>query len=222
MYLFYPIYCVACNESAPANQQIFCTHCLTQLPFTNHLENQDNLLALRFKGRQNVEFSGALFEMHKKGIIAKMIYAIKYGGRKDIAFELGKHLAKQLVDQNKILDWDYLVTVPLHKRKIKKRGYNQSEEFAKGMQSELNIPILGDSLIKRNHTDSQTQRNRQERISNVFDSIEVQHKTNLNGKHLLLVDDVVTTGATLDACMIKLNEFQDVRFSIAIIALAKH
>lgn len=221
-YLLFPKYCIACDRNAPAEHHAFCVHCMIDLPFTTHLLAKDNLLALRFKGRQDLQFAGSIFEMYKKSQIATIIHKVKYNGRKEIAFELGKFYGEQLKNLAGEYEWDGIMPVPLHPKRERWRGYNQSMEFAKGIQDALGLPIYDQVLIKHIHTKSQTAQNRRNRLNNVFDSISLSKSEDLKGKHILMVDDVVTTGATLDACMIKLKERYDLKFSIAIIALAKH
>jgi len=221
VFLFYPEYCVSCSDEVPVNEHIFCMNCLFHIPYTDHFKNPENDFMFHFLGRQKLEFAIALFQMQKGGRVHSMISKLKYKRRKDIGLAIGKMFGEQLVDSDKYSDIDYIIPVPLHKRKLRKRGYNQSEVFADGISSVTTCSVNTHCLIKISRTDSQTSKNRNQRLENVFDSYLLRDKELLENKHVLLVDDIVTTGATLEACILKLKEIPGIRISLGAIAITE-
>ena len=222
LYLLYPEYCLSCNSEAPARLQLFCIPCLSKLPFSDHFSVREHELYLRFLGRQEIIFSAALFDMYMGGAVHRIIYNFKYHRKRQIGVLLGEYFGKRLETQNVASTIDFIIPVPIHKQRLRKRGFNQSLEFAKGIHKVLDIPILQNILIKQKSTSSQTKKGRRNRLDNVKDSFYLNTPETIREKHILLVDDIVTTGATLDACIMKIRESIDATFSIAIIALTKH
>jgi len=221
VFLFYPEYCVSCTVEVPAKEHLFCIDCLFHIPYTDHFENTDNDFIFHFLGRQKLEYATALFQMQKGGRVHTMISKLKYKRRKDIGFALGKMFAEQYVSSKHFTPFDLIIPVPLHKSKLKARGFNQSEVFANGIASIINCPVHTDCLIKNTSTDSQTSKNRNQRLENVFDSYLLRSTELLENKHILLVDDIVTTGATLEACVMRLKQVPGVRISLGAIAITE-
>ena len=218
--LFYPQLCLICEESLLKHEEFVCATCLHQTPKTDCFTLKENEVSKRFWGRVQLENAAALFIFNKEGNAQKIIHTLKYEEGKNIGIFLGKQLAYAINESDFFNDIDLIIPVPLHQEKQKLRGYNQSDFLAKGMSEILKIKIDQKSLIRIANTDSQTKRKRFSRWENMMQSFALKNPLELQGKHILLVDDVVTTGATLEACAQKLLEIDGVKVSIATIAVA--
>jgi len=222
VYLFYPNLCLACEEQPPPNGEIICLKCQYNLPKTDFHKEKNNLFTERLFGRIPLQASAALYYFVKGGLTQKLIHNLKYKGKYEVGLRLGKIYGEQLKSSENFKTVELIVPVPLHPRKEKIRGYNQSDAFAKGLSETLGIPWLKDGLVRREFTDTQTKKNRLERLENVRKAFQIGNKEELIGKHILIVDDVLTTGATLEACSEKILELTDTKVSLATIAIAKH
>jgi ComF family protein len=216
----YPSLCESCHERYVLKSELFCTHCLYQLPFTNFSYEDENIFTRHFWGRIPIQYGHALFYYVKKGPVPKMIKRIKYKNEPELAIRIGQeyghHLKTQGIDQSV----NYLIPVPSHKKKIRQRGYNQAALLCKGMSRVLGIPILSDVLIRTEYNSSQTTKTRNERVQNLSNSFSVQQNPFTSNDHVLLVDDVLTTGATLEACgAALLAEAPEISLSLACLAL---
>ena len=216
--LFYPTVCAGCNETLFRNEHILCTSCLYNLPRTNFHRDSVNEVAQIFWGRTRVENATAYLYFQKKGIVQSILHKLKYKGEKEVGIFMGKIYGFELCETS-YSQIDVIIPIPLHIRKYKARGYNQSELLAKGLAEALNKPVDLKSLRRRIANPTQTRKHRYERWLNVNEVFEVIKPANLIGKHILLVDDVVTTGATLESCANVLLECENTRVSI--VALAK-
>jgi ComF family protein len=147
-----------------------------------------------------------------------MLHALKYKSKPEVGHLLGKWYGADLKKTNTFADCDYIIPVPLHKKRLRKRGYNQSEYFARGLSEELNIPVLTDVLLKKHFTETQTYKTREERWQNTLHSFEIKNGELLKDKNILLVDDVITTGATTEACILQLQEASNAPVYVASIA----
>ncbi len=221
IFLFFPEYCISCSDSVPIEDHVFCISCLFHIPYTDHFDNFDNDFIFHFIGRQNLEYAAALFQMQKGGRVHTMIAKLKYKRRQDIGFALGKIFGEFYKQSFFCDDCDYIIPVPLHSKKLKRRGYNQSEVFAKGIAEVLNCKVNTVCLQKTIRTDSQTSKNRNQRLENVFESFVLRNSELLENKHVLLVDDIITTGATLEACVMRLNQIPGIRISLGAIAITE-
>jgi ComF family protein len=219
--LIYPRVCVACDGSLFKHEQHICNKCYVTLPKTNYHLQKDNPLQKVFYGRADVTTASSFLFFQKKGMVQKMLHALKYKGKSEVAQLLGKWYAEDLKQSNTSLAFDYIIPVPLHKKRQQKRGYNQSEYFAKGLNEVLGIPILTNVLIKKHFTETQTHKTREERAENIMQSFSIEHAETIHNKNILLVDDVITTGATLEACIIQLQKSTNVNVSVASIAYAQ-
>lgn len=216
--LFYPRICVVCGNSLVRNEEILCTYCKFKLPKTNFHLIRDNPVNRLFWGRVQVEAATALLHFFKGGQVQRLMHHLKYKNRKDVGVFLGKLLAMELKKSFLFTGLDIIVPVPLHPRKQKIRGFNQSELICRGLSQALNLELNTGDLQRIKHVSSQTRKSRYDRWLNVGEVFAVKDPLALSGKHILLVDDVVTTGATLEACVAALRKNPQTKVSIATIA----
>lgn len=219
--LIFPDLCQACRVNLVNGEELLCTDCRYNLPFTNFHQKPDNIVAQQFWGRINVEAAYALCYFIKGGKMQHLMHQFKYKGVQKIGHLLGNIAGDQLVQNPLFNSIDIIIPVPLHKSRQKQRGYNQSTCFAEGISEKLNKPVVVNNLVRERATATQTQRTRFLRFENmqeVFRVIDAQH---LKNKHVLLVDDIITTGSTLEACGAELLKIQGLKLSIATIAYAE-
>jgi ComF family protein len=217
--LFYPNNCACCNNVLKNQEKTICMICLIELPRTNFYEDLENPIARLFWGRVQLAYGLSVFQFNQHGKLQKLIHALKYQGNTHVGEVLGVELAKDLANMKGIDLPDYIIPVPIHDKKRKIRGYNQSEHITIGMLKVLtNAKMDINSLIRRSNTDSQTKKSKYQRWENVSDVFELVNYQHLEGANILLVDDVVTTGATIESCAIKLKEIPGVKVSIAALA----
>jgi len=221
MGLFFPNSCRLCGKTLHQQEEILCTTCSYKLARTNFQHLQQNPVMEIFSGRLPLVSATSLLFFSKGGRTQQLIHKLKYKGNREIGIYLGEMLGSQLNDSLLFNTADAIVPVPLHPRKEHKRGYNQSGLICEGMASRMDARLFSDVLFRKVHTTSQTKKTRYERWENVKDTFEVKKGKRLEGKHVLLVDDVITTGATLEACGNKLLEIPGVRLSIASLAYAQ-
>lgn len=214
--LVYPRTCSGCQENLFKHEQHICNQCYVSLPKTNYHLLKENPVQKIFYGRADVALAGSFLFFEKKGNVQKMLHALKYRGKPEVATILGNWYAQDIKEHYK--DYDYIIPVPLHKKRLQKRGYNQSEYFANGLSQHLNIPVLTDVLIKTKFTETQTYKTREERVENTLTSFQVKNPEIISEKKVLLVDDVITTGATTEACIIQLQKSAKTKVSVASIA----
>ena len=218
--LFFPRKCNHCGNNLDKTESEICKRCLFEIPKTNFHTDIENPVNKTFWGRVNIEQATSAFYFTKKSILQNLLHHIKYHGKKELAAELGKYLGNELATVKSYRTCDVIVPVPLHPAKKKKRGYNQSEWIAKGISGKMNIPVNTVALKRHVNSKSQTKKNRAERWENVHAAFSVQTNEEFPYKHVLLVDDVITTGATLEACAAQLLDNLNVKVSIASLAYA--
>lgn len=216
--LIYPRICAGCSHSLFKHEQYICNKCYISLPKTNYHLQKENPIQKTFYGRADVALASSFLFFQKKGSVQKMMHALKYKGKPNVAHLLGKWYAQDLKQQQIFSNYDYIIPVPLHKKRAQKRGYNQSEYFANGLSEVLNIPVLNDVLIKTKFTETQTYKTREERVENTLSSFHVTQPEMIDNKKILLVDDIITTGATTEACILQLQKSASVIVSVASIA----
>jgi ComF family protein len=219
--LFFPELCVACRESLVANEHLICTGCRYNLPFTNFHLQPDNIVAQQFWGKIPLEGAYALFYFTKGGKIQNLLHQFKYKGRKQIGNLLGNISGEQLIKSGVFNSVDMIIPVPLHKKRMLQRGYNQSACFAEGLSEKLNADVEDNNLIRQIATETQTHKSRFARFENMQEVFTVINPEKLMNKHVLLVDDVITTGSTLEACGSQLLKIPGLKLSIATIAYAE-
>ena len=220
--IVYPRLCAGCDMPLLKNENIICTSCLISLPYTNFHTYKNNPVHKIFWGRIEVEDAMSLFYFEKGSKIQKILHNLKYRGQKEIGFFLGQLLGERLISSPFFKELDYIVYVPLTQKKFYIRGFNQSEEIAKGVSSVLNVNVI-DIIEKRINTQTQTKKSRIERWLNVTEVFSFKKNIDLSkyyNKHFLIIDDVVTTGSTLEALGSLLLTLKNVKISIATIAKA--
>jgi ComF family protein len=219
--LLFPQLCSACGESLVANEKLICTDCLYNLPFTNFHLQPDNIVAQQFWGKINLQAAYALYYFAKGGKVQNLMHHFKYKDMHQIGNLLGSIAGGQLAKNDVFNSVDFIIPVPLHKSRLKQRGYNQSACFADGLAQKLNGTVEINNLVRIRATETQTHRSRFARFENMQEVFTVNDPAKLVDKHVLLVDDVVTTGSTLEACGIQLLNIPGLKLSIATIAYAE-
>jgi len=218
--LLFPNLCLVCNESLLQNEEHLCTTCLHGIPKTNYHNVTDNPIEKRFWGKVPIQRCTAFFYFQKGSPFQKLLHCLKYKGNKEIGQLLGKYAASDLLDSTDFSSVDYIVPVPLHTQKLQTRGYNQSEWIGKGLSEILNIPQDISTLVRVKENATQTKKSIFERYENTEGIFAISNKTTLAGKHILLVDDVLTTGSTLEACILALLETDGIKISVFTLAVA--
>jgi ComF family protein len=218
LHLFYPRLCEGCRKPLVKGEDVICIRCETFLARTNYHHIQENETASRLSGRIPFVSATSFAYFAKDSLMQHLIHGLKYKGKEHIGVYLGRELGRSIGS----LDWqiDAIVPVPLYKKKQFTRGYNQSILIAEGISRELNVPVLTNVITRIRHTESQTDKSREERINNVNNAFALKDFKVIEGKHLLLVDDVLTTGATLEACSLTLLATDGIRLSIATVGIA--
>ena len=219
--MLFPELCSACGESLMANEKLICTECRFTLPYTNFHLQKDNLVAKSFWGKTDLQAAYALFYFSKGGKVQNLIHQLKYKGIKQLGNALGNMTGNQLIGNEIFKTVDIVIPVPLHKSRLRKRGYNQSGHFAAGIAEAMHLQIEQKNLVRLNATSTQTHKSRFDRFRNMQEVFSVKDPEKLKHKHILLVDDVITTGATLEACAVQLLKIEGVKLSIAAIAYAE-
>ncbi len=214
--LFFPPRCAGCDRPLGKHERVLCHSCIDQLPFTEQGFKPDNQAAHLLTSKVTVYRATALMFYHKKHLSGELIHRLKYRGYRQISERLGELLAPEIQSDPP----DIVIPVPLHPKKFKIRGYNQVEGFARIIARETRADYRSDILFKTVHTASQTRMTPLERWHNVLKTFSVRYDPELNGKHLLVTDDVLTTGATLSAAIKALQDaFPEARISVAVMAL---
>lgn len=218
--LFFPPLCAGCRQLLLPFEEIICTGCRHDLPFTCHGNLLENEAYLKFYGKSDIESAQCLLYYAHSGIVRECIHDLKYRGNQSV----GRVFADMVCADEKNTAWlsgaDVIVPVPLHPRKFRQRGYNQVTTFASRLSEHLDIPLDHHLLVRNFHSSSQTRSNRFGRANLKKELFSVRGKEIYQGKHLLLVDDVLTTGATLSKCISALNEIPGIRVSVACMAFS--
>lgn len=219
--LFYPELCVACKKEYIEIEKLFCLDCYTKLPFANQINHQNNEFTAHFTGKIDIEIGISLFHFVKQSAIQKVIKELKYENKPQYGILLGEMLANSTLSKNVFQDIDMIIPIPLHSKKKIKRGYNQSNQIAIGISNILSIPISTNNLIRVKNTLSQTKMNRDQRLQNIEGAFVINDIEKLKDKHILLVDDVLTTGATLIGAGKAILKIENTKISMATIAMGQ-
>jgi ComF family protein len=218
LHIFFPQLCEGCRQPLLQSEEIICLSCESFLTNTNYHHLEGNETALRLTGRIPFIRASSLCYFSNDSLVKFLIHKLKYHDKQSIGIYLGKRIGQSL----QVAGWDFdiVIPVPLHKKKNNKRGFNQSELSAEGISLISKKPVVADAVVRIRDTETQTDKTREERISNVANAFKVKNAASLTGKHILLVDDVLTTGATIEACSHSLAEIDGLKISIATSGIA--
>ena len=217
----FPRICGSCNKRLHSWEQEICLQCLMEIPLSNYHHNPENPVAQVFWGRVRLEQTSAWFIYKNGSRFGNLLHRLKYEGWPRLGVAMGKQYGYDLLHSGCWDTPDLIIPVPLHPKRQRKRGYNQSERIAAGLSQALGIPVDTRLLKRSRHTTTQTARNRADRYLNVSGKFAVTDPQKAIGKHLLLVDDVITTGATIEACAETLLNIKDVKVSVVALAFAE-
>jgi ComF family protein len=218
--LFFPEFCLGCSSSLVQGEDILCTGCILDMPRTGYHLADSNPVAEKFIGRLPVKHAWAFLKFRKTGMVQHLLHQLKYNNQPEVGIRLGKLFGRELNDSGKN-EFDLIIPVPLHPARLRTRGYNQSAKFSEGLGASLNVPFSEGISVRRNNTQTQTKKNKTERWDNVSQAFDIKDGEVIKGKRVLLVDDIITTGATLEACGQQLLESGCKELSIACIAEAQ-
>ncbi|NDV47168.1 ComF family protein [Paludibacter sp. 221] len=218
--LMYPAVCLVCGRLLVGEERCLCLECLHNMPKTNYHLQDDNPVEERLWGKVPIQRGSSFFFFQKGSSFQKILHCLKYKNDTEVGLVLGKFAGIDLLQSPDFATVDVIVPVPLHPKKLKKRGYNQSEWIGKGLSEAMNKPQNTESLIRVRENVSQTQKSVYERYENTEGIFELKDKNTFEGKHILLVDDVLTTGSTLEACAKALLQTKDIKISVFTLAIA--
>lgn len=221
MAIIYPRLCLACDEPLVRGEDFVCSTCLYKIKRTDHHLHLDNPIARLFYGRIELAFATSHFAFDKGGSFQQLVHSLKYKGQKEIGDMLGRDLGNSLKRSPHLPQVDVVIPVPLHRKRQRVRGYNQSEYIAQGISSVLGVGVDIHTLKRHKYDGSQTRLSNEERWENVANNFKVNNTKRLQHKHILLVDDVLTTGATIESCYQALQSIEGVRVSVATLARAE-
>ncbi|WP_344815665.1 ComF family protein [Flavobacterium cheonanense] len=219
--LFFPKACAGCNSFLLKDEIVICTSCRHDIPLTNHHLSKNNDVYSKFYGRIPIEFASSLMYFHKKGIVQEMIHKLKYKGHQEIGEAIGYWYAEELKDVEELNDVDFIIPIPLHKKRFKERGYNQVTTFGEALSKSW-IKSYDETILVRNvYSKTQTTKSilgRAEVVENIFG---INYNESHHNKHFLLIDDVITTGSTLEACGRELLKIPGSKISIVCMAMTQ-
>lgn len=221
MHVFFPDLCISCEALPKSKPSSFCIPCLQEMPYTDHFEISENKISKLFQGRCVISHAAALLRFREGSHVQSMLHRLKYEGQREIAEVFGALAGEKMWNSGIFTRPDIIIPVPLHTSRLRRRGYNQSAVFGGALGGATNTDMSDSILLKVRQNESQTGKSRQERSDNVANAYQLALTSSITGKHILLVDDVVTTGATLEACCNTLQMGQPASISIICIALAE-
>lgn len=218
--LFYPHHCAGCGSDLISKDSLLCINCINDLPHTHFARYENNYIENIFRGRMHVKAAHSEFYFSKGQLVQHLIHQLKYNANKEIGYYLGEILGNSLLSGSRFLNIDYLVPLPLFADREFKRGYNQATVICDGIGASTQIPTMPDNIIRQRPTETQTRKHRSARWQNVDGSFAVKNPGKLTGKNILLVDDVITTGASIEACGQTILQVPGTSLSIAALAHA--
>jgi len=216
--LFYPNICLACSNALNSQEENICIVCEQRLPYTNFHLHESNPLIKKFWGRIDLNYIDSLLYFEKGSRTQELLHQLKYHGKQEIGTTLAEILIKKYDNAALNQKFDAIVSIPLHYKKLKRRGYNQCDNFCKKLSENWQIPYYPNAIIRNSDTITQTGKNRIDRWENVADIFSVNHEEILKNKHILLIDDVLTTGATIEACAQKILSVENTKLSVITMA----
>ncbi len=218
LHVFFPHICTGCGSDVISSENMLCLRCMADLPITNFADQPGNPVEQKFYGRMPVRNATSSYYFAKNSILENLIYQLKYRGNKDIGFYLGKMMGEHLLQSPRFQSIDAIIPLPLNKRREKMRGYNQAAFIANGISTVWDKPVWESEVIRKVYTETQTKRDRISRWENMKNVFAIANPEMLRAKHLLLVDDVITTGASLEACGMEMLKVEGVTISVATLA----
>lgn len=222
LHLFFPKVCAVCGNGLLQGEECLCVNCILNLPRTDYHDMEHNKTSELFAGRVPFINATSFYYYRKGSAYTNIVHALKYEGREEIGVFMGRMFAEELLKYSSYESIDLIFPIPLHKDRYKERGYNQSMSIAKGMSEILNIPIDTNSIIRAVYTKTQTRKDKAHRFENVEHIFKITDSDALIGKHVLIVDDVITTGATIESLISELIKVKNVTISIASLAIASN
>ncbi len=220
--LFYPRLCMSCERQLMRFEPVLCSYCEAHLPQTHFHHHKENPVEVLFWGRCEVFRAAAYYRYLKSGKVQHLIHNFKYKGFREIGHFVGEKYGVELSISPDFADISYIIPVPLHPKRQRHRGFNQSEEFGKGLAKSMTAVLDAQNLVRAVHTTTQTRKSRWERYKNVSEIFVVNDIPKLENQHVLLVDDVITTGSTIEACVQTLKQVPGIRVSVVAMATAAH
>ncbi len=220
LHLVFPHVCEGCGSDAPAQNELLCLKCISDLPRTNFHFFYNNPIEKIFWGRLAVRQAAAIYYFTKESRMQHLMHQLKYKGNRELGIYLGNLMGKAILETGRFQQIDALVPLPLHPSKEKARGYNQAGLLCKGISEVIKKPVMDKSVIRISHTETQTHKSRTERWKNMEGRFTVTKTEDLKGKHILLIDDVITTGASLEACGTSLLQVPELELSICTLCYA--
>ena len=220
--VFFPNFCVNCSNQLVHSEKVLCTLCANELPIIPIKSYNTNFITQVFYGRIHIEKGASFLYFNKKNITQKLLHQLKYKGRTDIGTVLGTWYAERINSSSFMNDIDCIIPVPIHPKKLKKRGYNQVLSFCESISKKFGAAIHQDILTRSTNTNSQTSKTRFERAETIRKDFMLLDKNLLKNKHVLLVDDVITTGATIEACCKELLKTENLKISVLSIAFTEN
>jgi ComF family protein len=218
LHLFYPYRCNGCGTDLLTENILFCIWCQASMPFTRFEFFADNPIEKIFWGRSKIQSAAAHLYFTGGSAVQHSLHLLKYRGRKELGFHFGRSIGHALKQSGRFDDCEIIIPLPLFANREKKRGYNQAALIAEGISHQLKIPFVQDAVMRVKKTETQTHKSRIQRWINMESTFKIRDHQEIQGKHILLVDDVVTTGASLDACAEALLSVSGCRVSIACLA----
>ena len=218
LHLVYPKLCAGCGTDLLGDDQLVCIDCLESLPLTNFHLHEGNPVEKIFRGRLDLVSASAYMYFAKRSSMQNILHHLKYKGNREVGYYFGRKMGRTLRESKRYDDVDGLIPLPLYHTKEKIRGYNQATVICEGMSETMNIPVLKNVVKRKVATDTQTRKTRMQRWENIDGKFVLEEDENIAGKHLLLVDDVLTTGATLEACGNELLKAKNIQLGIVTLA----
>lgn len=220
--LFFPRICLCCGKILSSQEDSVCISCMVSLPRTGILNTPGNEMERRFWGIYPIERATALYYYVKGGLVANILHGMKYHGRRKLCRQMGRVMGTEMLDSGFYNGIDFILPVPLHKNRLRDRGYNQSELLARGISDITSVPVVVDALTRKYNNATQTHKSAFERWKNAEGLFEItENAHSLSGRHILLIDDVLTTGATISACLDALKTVDSIKISVVTLAWTK-